>query len=138
MELGAERKIDPGPEFPAPGIKRNIVLRSADHLTPFSYTFNITNYITAPKVIHMAPFLLLEQPTQSGKISFYSDHQKDTLHIQFAENGRITPGRRFKIYNSLNKLIYAKLITSNVESVNLEHFSNGLYYLQISHKKKRA
>lgn len=138
MKSGAERNFEHNPNFTSFWKKRNIVLKPADHLTPFSYTFSLSNYPGPQKVISIAPILLLEQNSPIGKIQIYSEAADDQLNILFPSNEWMNPQSRIKIFNSLNKLIYAKILKSKEEPVNLRALPNGLFFLQISDKKRRA
>lgn len=113
---------------------RNIIVKVADKLQPFYYIM----YITTPEAHLLKNNDSSEEkpiPAKNGCIECYPNPKKDEINIIVNDEKLLLKNPRLKIYNSFAELIYAKIVKSTKEIINVSELTYGLYFLQISEGK---
>ncbi|MGB2087763.1 MAG: T9SS type A sorting domain-containing protein, partial [Psychroflexus salarius] len=76
-------------------------------------------------------FLASQQFQLNNSVSFLEGNLvSERLQLQF-NDGVI--GKELRIYNQLGQLVKLHTIESNIESLDIESFNNGFFFLQIEH-----
>lgn len=113
---------------------RNIIVKVADKFEPFYYIVYITTTREAPVKDNDLPREIPED-TNTGSIQCYPTPTKDEINIIVNDINLLMKKPRLKIYNSFAELIYAKIVKSTKEIINVSDLAYGLYFLQISEGK---
>lgn len=113
---------------------RNIIVKVADKLEPFYYIV----YITTTREAQLDKNNFTEDmpvKCSDGSVQCYPTPTKDEINIVLNDINLLTKNPRLKIYDSFAKLIYAKMMKSTKEIIDVSRLAYGLYFLQISEGK---